>query len=260
VKVLPVPDIATLNYELPSRFIGIRVIGDVHGDFTAFLQAVNEAREQSLFVIQLGDLVDRGSDSPGCLLLAFGLRASGDGVFIKGNHDDKLQRVLAGQPVMVRGELIRTLAAIDADQDADAFRKLVLAELNATPFWLRFGQYFFVHGSFAPIMLDYRQPDDMPTRREAKKYTHLALRGETPEQIKGKAVPEDANGHPIRIYSWIDDVPPGLSVMVGHEALSTEDVVERCGSMGGRVVFCDTGCGKNGKLSWVDVMREDMCL
>jgi metallophosphoesterase superfamily enzyme len=62
--------------------------------------------------------------------------ASGNGVFIKGNHDDKLQRVLAGQPVMVRGSLVRTLAAIDAEQEASAFRKLVLAELNATPFWL----------------------------------------------------------------------------------------------------------------------------
>jgi protein phosphatase len=251
-------DIATLNYEIPSRFAGVRVIGDVHGDLTAFSQAVNEAREQNLFVIQLGDLVDRGPDSPGCLRLAFDLRSSGNGVFIKGNHDDKLQRALAGQPVMVRGELVRTLAAIDAEQEPSAFRSLVLAELNATPFWLRFGQYFFVHGSFSPMMLNYRQPDDMPTRREAKKYTHLALRGQTPEQIKGEAVHEDSNGHPIRIYSWIDEVPSGLTVMVGHEALSTEAVVERQGDMGGRVVFCDTGCGKNGKLSWVDVMRGDM--
>jgi hypothetical protein len=46
--VLPVLDIATLNYELPSRFAGIRVIGDVYGDLTAFSQAVNEARDHGI--------------------------------------------------------------------------------------------------------------------------------------------------------------------------------------------------------------------
>ncbi len=124
------------------------------------------------------------------------------------------------------------------------------------PFGL--GQHFFVHGSFSPMMLNYRLPDDMPTRREWKKYTHLALRGETLNQAKDEAAPADINGHPVRVYSWIDEVPSGLTVFVGHEALSTEEIVERRGELGGRVYFCDTGCGKDGKLSWLDILRADL--
>ena len=46
-----------------QAFEGIRVIGDVHGDAIAYRTALVEAHARNLFVVQLGDLVDRGPDS-----------------------------------------------------------------------------------------------------------------------------------------------------------------------------------------------------
>ena len=45
----------------------IRVVGDVHGDATAFAYAAATDR----FVLQLGDLVDNGPDSAGALRIMF---------------------------------------------------------------------------------------------------------------------------------------------------------------------------------------------
>jgi hypothetical protein len=84
-----------------QRFAGIRVIGDVHGNAKPFAQLIAEARSRNLFVVQLGDLVDRGSDSVGALRLAFDLIDRGDGLFLRSNHDDKLRRALIGNPVRV---------------------------------------------------------------------------------------------------------------------------------------------------------------
>lgn len=246
-------------FELPGRFAGVRVVGDVHGDAGAFSAAIAGAREQNLFVIQIGDLVDRGADSPACLRLAFDLLAAGDGLFILGNHEEKLRRALAPQNNVELGDdLARTLAAIAAAPQAQLFREEVLAALDAAPLWLRLGRHFIVHGGFDPAMLDYAGPQAMPSRRFAKEVANRALRGEPQRQLKGQPAPLDAEGYPIRLYNWVDQVPDGLTVIIGHDSFSTTEIVERRGALGGRVLFCDTGCGKGGKLSWIDVPRREL--
>jgi hypothetical protein len=50
-----------------QAFDSIRVIVDVHGDAIAYRTALVEAHARNLFVVQLGDLVDRGPDSAGAL-------------------------------------------------------------------------------------------------------------------------------------------------------------------------------------------------
>ena len=44
----------------------------------------------------LGDLVDRGPDSPGVLRLVMGMVAAGDALAVPGNHENKLVRALSG--------------------------------------------------------------------------------------------------------------------------------------------------------------------
>src|ERR1700735_2719322 len=71
----------------------IRIVGDVHGDANAFAYAVATDR----FIVQLGDLTDYGPDSARTLRIIFDLIDRGRGLFLLGNHDLKLARVLAGQ-------------------------------------------------------------------------------------------------------------------------------------------------------------------
>ncbi len=64
---------------------GLRIVGDVHGDTAAFAIAA----DTDYFVIQLGDLVDEGPDTPGTLEIMFDLIARQRGMFVLGNHDFK---------------------------------------------------------------------------------------------------------------------------------------------------------------------------
>lgn len=241
---------ADLGFTLPSRFNGIRAVGDVHGDAPAFLLAIEGAKASGLFVVQLGDLVDRGPNSPGCLQLAMDMTGRGDGLFLLGNHDDKLRRALAGHQVSLHGDLARTLT--DLGTQPFAFRAEVMAALAAAPVWLRCGDCFLVHAAFDPIMLGFDGPDAMPTRRMARKYRNLALRGLTTSKARDDG--QESEGYPTRRYGWLDQIPDGLTVLIGHDMLSSDTIIKRRGAKGGHALFCDTGCGKGGKLSWIDIV------
>ncbi len=49
----------------------------------------------------VGDLVDRGPDTPGVLRLVMGMVAAGDAICVCGNHEQKLVRALSGRNVQV---------------------------------------------------------------------------------------------------------------------------------------------------------------
>ena len=93
---------------LPSG-VPLRVVGDVHGDAVGFAWAAATDR----FVVQLGDLVDQGPRSDEALRIMFRLIDAGQGLFLLGNHDHKLARALAGQPVRLDSSLEATLRQLD---------------------------------------------------------------------------------------------------------------------------------------------------
>ena len=53
-------------------------------------------------------------------------------------------------------------------------------------------------------------------------------------------------------YRWVDDVPEGRIVIVGHDIRAKEPRAV-VGAKGGKTVFLDTGCGKGGTLSTADL-------
>jgi hypothetical protein len=229
-----------------QRFAGIRVIGDVHGNAEPFAKLIAEARARHLFVVQLGDLVDRGPDSVGALRLAFDLIDRSDGLFLRSNHDDKLRRALIGNPVRVGPNLQATLDALAAAPDSEGLRRRLLAALAAAPWWLQAGDYLMAHGGFHPLMLTAPGPWGIEPRRTAEKCRALALYGETQSGA-------DEEAPPIRTYAWLDTVPAGITVLIGHDVVAMDRIVERQGVLGGRVLFCDTGSGFGGPLSFVDL-------
>ena len=105
-----------------------------------------------------------------------------------------------------------------------------------------------VHGGFHPLMLTAPDPEVIEPGRAGRKCRALALYGEA-------QAGEDENAPPVRTYGWIDTVPAGLTVLIGHDVVATDRVVERRGALGGCVLFCDTGSGRGGRLSFVDLPR-----
>jgi len=86
----------------------LRVIGDVHGDSKAFAIAADTDH----FIIQLGDLVDDGPDTPGALEIMFRLIDAQRGLFILGNHEFKLMRALRGDAIRKGPSLEKTLSEL----------------------------------------------------------------------------------------------------------------------------------------------------
>jgi len=214
----------------------LRVVGDVHGDATAFGYAAATDR----FLVQLGDLVDYGPDSARTLRIMFDLLDTGRGLFLLGNHDLKLARHLAGRPVRVDSELERTLSQLDS-----TLRVRVLEAAALAPAWLQRGPLLFVHGGFHSLMLQQPAPTVGPERVDGA--LARALYG----QPTGRMQPD---GYPERSLRWVDRIPAGFTVYCGHDRRSRDGrPYVRRGEAGGRAVFLDTGAGKGGHLSWIDI-------
>ena len=109
-----------------------------------------------------------------------------------------------------------------------------------TSFTHRIGDWTFVHGSAHRTLWDDR--DNL-----TKKAQHRALYGEVNNEY-------DDDGFPIRLYNWIDEIPQGQHVVVGHDRkpmgnkLKKKGPLTHGGAQGGKATFTDMGCGKGGKL------------
>ncbi|MBO1080231.1 metallophosphoesterase [Roseomonas haemaphysalidis] len=237
------PSLSTLR----PAFKGLRVVGDVHGDATAFSAAIEGARAKQLFTLQLGDLTDRGPDSAATLRMALALLAERQGLFLLGNHDHKLRRALAGALVRPDPEgLGVTLSQIAAAPDADTLRTEALEAIGHAPAWLRLGPWLFVHGGFHPRML--REPP--PPAAGSSKPDGLV-----PRAMFGQVTSRTrVDGYPERLHNWVHRIPSGITVYCGHETRSADGrPYVAVAAAGGRAVFLDTGAGKGGHLSWIDL-------
>lgn len=231
-----------LELALEGRFRGVVVVGDVHGHAALFEPMIALAEAEGRFLLSLGDLVDRGPASLVCLRRMRALMEAGRGLFIRGNHDDKLHRALLGRPV-VRGEaLTRTLAEFDAAADGAAMRQWFIEAYEAAPFLVRLGSLIAVHGGFARRMLE-GPPSFGPMTRAHCLY--------------GQAAPAtDAEGKPVRLYGWVEAIPAGTTVVIGHDPISGESLLVRDNARGGRLIHLDSRAGKGGPLSALVTDRE----
>ena len=107
------------------------VIGDVHGCLTELLalleklgyaltrddsgRVVGAAHPEGRRAVFLGDLVDRGPDTPGVLRTVMGMVAAGSALCVPGNHDVKLMRKLRGRDVRVTHGLAESLEQLERE-------------------------------------------------------------------------------------------------------------------------------------------------
>lgn len=224
---------------IPSG-VPIRVVGDVHGDATAFAYAAATDR----FVIQLGDLIDHGPDSAAVLQAMFRMIDEERGLFLLGNHELKLARALMGHATRIDPALLTTIGQLDGP-----LRARVATEVARAPAWILHDSMLFVHGGFHTAMLDEPPPAnglDRPRGPLAR-----ALYGEPTGRIQ-------PDGYPERSLRWVDRIPAGITVYCGHDRRSGDGrPYVRENAAGGKAVFLDTGAGKGGHLSWIDLPASD---
>jgi protein phosphatase len=212
-------------------------IGDVHGclvELTELLEGLGYAQgsnarrhprgRRAIFV---GDLVDRGPDSPGVLRLVMDMIAAGTALCVQGNHDKKLLRKLPGRDVQMTHGLPETLAQLDAFGDTRAAfveeTRIFLDGLRS-PYWLDGGKLVVAHAGL---------PETMHGRGSGA-VRSFALYGETTGET-------DEFGLPVR-YEWARDYRGEASVIYDHTPIPSPEWVNR-------TLCIDTGCVYVGSLT-----------
>jgi hypothetical protein len=216
------------------------VIGDVHGcrseletllgalgyalDRDEAGRAVGAAHPAGRTAVFVGDLVDRGPDTPGVLRLVMGMVADGTALCVSGNHEHKLARALDGRDVRTRHGLAQSLAQLqqeDADfraRTADFCRALV------SHYVLDGGRLVVAH---AGLKEEYHG-------RDSERVRSFALYG----QPTGET---DQYGLPVR-YPWARDYRGSPTVLYGHTPTPELTWVNR-------TLCLDTGVVFGGRLS-----------
>jgi len=172
----------------------------------------------------LGDLVDRGPDSPGVLRLVMGMVRAGHALCLPGNHENKLVRALAGRQVRVSHGLERTLAQLD--DESPQFRAEVAA---------------FCEGLVAHLVLDdgrlvvaHAGLKEAYHGRASGRVRSFALYGDTTGET-------DEFGLPVR-YPWAENYRGRAMVLYGHKPVPEPVWVNN-------TLCLDTGCVFGGRLT-----------
>lgn len=240
IEQAPLADIHSRNFK------GILVVGDIHGNVPGLLKMLRYARENSLFVLSLGDIVDYHPDTLRAADIMADAVFRGQAAAILGNHERKIFRVVTKDRLEgvfatetgFTGELsegnavtINQLKAM-MPEDRLKWETKFIGLCALMPHAIRMPRYYFVHGAANPRMLDtsaFRFDEDSTEES-------LACYGET--------TGEYINGFPERIYNWVDEVPPRQTVVVGHDCRCETFPLITAGKAGGRAVFLDTGSSK----------------
>ena len=216
------------------------VIGDVHGcrsELETLLtelgytlarddadRAIDASHPEGRRVIFLGDLVDRGPDSPGVLRLAMGMVGAGHALAVPGNHEAKLVRALKGAKVTTGHGLAETLAQLSGE--TAEFRDQVRS---------------FCEGLISHLVLD--GGDLVVAHAGLKEQYHGRASGRVREyalygDVSGET---DEYGLPIRL-PWANDYRGNAAVLYGHTPVP--EVVWT-----NNTACLDTGCVFGGALS-----------
>ncbi|MBF6613959.1 MAG: polynucleotide kinase-phosphatase [Chloroflexi bacterium] len=203
--------LTTLGYEITS----------LSQDGSASYAARHPEGRKAVFV---GDLVDRGPDTPGVLRLVMSMVASGVALCVPGNHDIKLVRALKGKQVQVVHGLEQSLAQLEGE-DAE-FKKKVVQFLDGlvSHYVLDDGKLVVAHAGLREEMQG----------RGSGAVREFALYGET----TGEA---DEFGLPVR-YNWAAEYRGRAMVVYGHTPVHEPEWLNN-------TINIDTGCVMGGKLT-----------
>jgi polynucleotide kinase-phosphatase len=238
-------DAATISYE---RLFNDRrdltgpfdIVGDVHGcraELETLLgslgweisrdeagRADGATHPEGRTALFVGDLVDRGPDSPGVLRLVMGMVAAGTALCVSGNHEAKLLRKLRGRNVTVSHGLAETLAQLETCSpefvaDAERFIDSLISH-----YVLDGGRLVVAH---AGLKEAYQG-------RASGRVRAFCLYGETTGET-------DEYGLPVR-YPWARDYRGNAMVVYGHTPTPRPEWINN-------TICLDTGCVFGGQLT-----------
>ncbi|MFD8380480.1 polynucleotide kinase-phosphatase [Streptomyces sp. NPDC059679] len=219
------------------------IIGDIHGcrseletllgrlgyalDRDPLGRPVDATHPEGRTAVFVGDLVDRGPDSPGVLRLVMGMVASGAALCVPGNHENKLGRYLKGRNVQHTHGLAQTIEQLEKEDATDpAFRDQV------RDFIASLVSHYVLDGG-ALVVCHAGLPEKYHGRTSGRVRSH-ALYGDTTGET-------DEFGLPVR-YPWAEDYRGRAAVVYGHTPTPRASWLNN-------TICLDTGCVFGGRMT-----------
>ncbi|GIF24808.1 polynucleotide kinase-phosphatase [Actinoplanes tereljensis] len=210
------------------------IIGDVHGCHAELVALLGKlgydvtrpdvAHPEGRTAVFVGDLVDRGPDSPGVLRLVMAMVAAGTAICVPGNHEQKLARKLGGRQVQLTHGLPETLEQLAAEPPEFVAEVKTFIEGLVSHYVLDGGKLVVAH---AGLKEAYQG-------RASGRVRSFALYGETTGET-------DEYGLPVR-YPWARDYRGSAAVVYGHVPTTRPEWINN-------TICLDTGCVFGGSLT-----------
>lgn len=219
------------------------IIGDIHGcydelcellvslgykiekeNYEIIEQPVCQLDDTKRRLVFLGDLVDRGPNSPAVLKMVMNAVQKGIAFCVPGNHDVKLLKYLQGKNVQVKHGLAETI--VQLEQETETFKNQIIAFIDSlvSHYVLDEGRLVVAHAGLKEIMQG----------RGSGAVREFCLYGETTGEI-------DEFGLPIR-YDWSQEYKGKAMVVYGHTPVPDAQWLNN-------TIDIDTGCVFGGKLT-----------
>ncbi|GAA2618873.1 polynucleotide kinase-phosphatase [Streptomyces vastus] len=206
------------------------IIGDIHGctseleSLLGKLGYVDGVHPEGRTAVFVGDLVDRGPDSPGVLRRVMAMVSSGDALCVPGNHENKYGRYLKGRKVQHTHGLAETIEQMEGE--SEEFKKQVREFIDGlvSHYVLDGGRLVVCHAGL---------PEKYHGRTSGRVRSH-ALYGDTTGET-------DEFGLPVR-YPWAEEYRGRAAVVYGHTPVPTATWLNN-------TICLDTGAVFGGKLT-----------
>ncbi|MCX4819934.1 polynucleotide kinase-phosphatase [Streptomyces sp. NBC_01142] len=206
------------------------IIGDIHGcrseleTLLAKLGYVDGVHPEGRTAVFVGDLVDRGPDSPGVLRRVMSMVADGNALCVPGNHENKLGRWLKGRNVQHSHGLAETIEQLEKEDDS--FREQVREFIDGlvSHYVLDGGNLVVCHAGL---------PEKYHGRTSGRVRSH-ALYGDTTGET-------DEFGLPVR-YPWAEDYRGRAAVVYGHTPVPNTSWINN-------TICLDTGAVFGGRMT-----------
>ncbi|MFD3665264.1 polynucleotide kinase-phosphatase [Streptomyces sp. NPDC058659] len=232
-----VEEVEDAGIVLERRFNDLRhltgpfdIIGDIHGcrseldTLLARLGYVDGHHPEGRTAVFVGDLVDRGPDSPGVLRRVMAMVASGDALCVPGNHENKLGRWLKGKKVQQTHGLAETIEQLAGE--SEEFRAQVAEFIDGLV------SHYVLDGG-ALVVCHAGLPEKYHGRTSGRVRSH-ALYGDTTGET-------DEFGLPVR-YPWAEDYRGRAAVVYGHTPVPNTSWINN-------TICLDTGAVFGGKMT-----------
>jgi protein phosphatase len=220
------------------------IVGDVHGCLPELARLLEELgyrpdgdgvhrHPAGRTAVFLGDLVDRGPDTPGVLRTVMAMVAGGAALCVPGNHEAKLLRAMRGRDVKLSHGLAESLAQLAAQPEEFIGQVVTFLDGLVSHYVLDSGRLVVAHAGL---------PEQMHGRASAA-VRAFALYGDTTGET-------DEFGLPVR-YPWARDYRGKALVVYGHTPVPEAVWVNN-------TICVDTGCVFGGRLTALRYPERDL--